>query len=169
MKLKNTEFFGGNVAFALRSLQLAGKEAPSEFPLLMPGEWKGMVDKAGKQVTLKVTPKNLDDALEYYSILKSRNPLYELPLDYEHQTFSGKEAPAAAWFSLQKKDNWLWATKVNWIPRGKAMVESGEYRFISPAFGFDAPDPVTGKRYSMAVANAALTNYPFLKDSMALS
>lgn len=164
--LKNLESFGGDVAFALRALQLVGKEAPGEFPLLMTGEWKGRINAEQKMITLKVTDTNISDAFDYYVMLKTRNPAYEIPLDYEHQTFSGDMAPAAAWFDLAVRDKKLWATNVKWVPRGKSMVESGEYRFVSPAFAFGYPDPVTGRKYSMVIMNAALTNNPFLKGEL---
>jgi len=171
LQLRSLESLNQDVAFALRALQLREKEAPSEFPLLMPGEWKGRVNAEGKMITLKVTPANIQDAFDYYSLLKSRNPLYEMPLDYEHQTFSGTEAPAAAWFDLSLRDGpnnmaWLWAMNVRWVPRAKTMVETGEYRFVSPAFVFGYPDPISGKKYSMAIMNAALTNNPFLKGEL---
>lgn len=153
-----------DAVFALRSLQLNGKEAPTEFPLLMPGTWKGYRDTSGKQQTINITASDIQAAYEFNQLRKQRNPQRDLVLDYEHQTLTGEEAPAAAWFDLSIRDGVLYATNVRWINRAKQMVESGEYRYVSPVFKHNALDKESGNRIQMAVFNAALTNEPFLDE-----
>lgn len=92
-------------------------------------------------------------------------------IDYEHQTLraekNGQPAPAAGWF---KRLEWrepsvdatgqpvaggLYATDVEWTEAARAMIEAGEYRYLSPVFSYDAK---TGAVKTMVMA--ALTNYP---------
>lgn len=153
-----------DAVFALRALQLNGKDAPSEFPLLMPGTWRGYRGPDGEQRTITITPQDIQAAYDYHLLRKERNPQRDLVLDYEHQTLSGDVAPAAAWFDLAIKDGVLYATNVRWVDKAKHMVESGEYRYVSPVFKFNAVDKETGKVFRMAVFNAALTNEPFIDE-----
>jgi len=91
------------------------------------------------------------DILAYYSS-REVDPV----IDYEHQTLTGKEAPAAAWIKGMESRGaaGIWSP-VRWCPRAKGMVESGEYRYLSPVF---MKDPVTNRvKY---ILHAALTNTP---------
>jgi len=92
-------------------------------------------------------------------------------IDYEHQTIltaqNGQPAPAAAWFSkLEWRDSGLYAVDVEWTERASSMIESGEYKYISPVFTYDRK---TGAVKSLI--NAALTNNPALDgmDAVAAS
>ena len=84
-------------------------------------------------------------------------------IDYEHQTLAadknGQPAPAAGWFkALEWRDGQgLFATDVAWTAKAKAMIEAGEYKFISPVFQFDK---TTGD--VLQAEMAALTNTPAL-------
>ncbi len=162
--MKNLSMFKNSLpadaVYALRALHLNGKEAPTEFPLLMPGTWKGYRNAEGKQQTINVTASDIQAAYEYHQARKRR----DLVLDYEHRTLTGEEAPAAAWFDLAVKDGALYATNVRWVERAKKMVESGEYRYVSPVFKHDAVDKESGKKVQMALFNAALVNEPFLDE-----
>lgn len=86
-----------------------------------------------------------------------------LVIDYEHQTLAaehnGQPAPAAGWFKdLEWREGaGLYATGVEWTAKAKAMIEAGEYKFISPVFGFDR---ATGEVLQLQMA--ALTNTPAL-------
>lgn len=92
-------------------------------------------------------------------------------IDYEHQTIltsqNGQPAPAAAWFSkLEWRKSGLFAVDVEWTERAASMIESGEYKYISPVFTYDKK---TGAIKSLL--NAALTNNPALDgmDAVAAS
>jgi phage I-like protein len=84
-------------------------------------------------------------------------------IDYEHQTLTaeknGQPAPAAGWFkALEWRDGaGLYATDVEWTAKARAHIEAGEYKFISPVFGYD---PKTGEVLRQEMA--ALTNTPAL-------
>jgi len=81
-------------------------------------------------------------------------------VDYEHQTLhketNGQPAPAAAWMrALQwREGSGLWAT-VELTGRAAEMIRNGEYKFVSPVFGYH---PDTGE--VLAVHMAAFTNAP---------
>ena len=90
-----------------------------------------------------------------------------LVIDYEHQTLNaetnGQPAPAAGWFSQleYRPGQGLYATDVRWTERARAHIAAGEYKFISPVFGYEGR---TGEIRAMQMA--ALTNNPAL-DGMA--
>ena len=90
----------------------------------------------------------------------------DLPIDYEHQIINaasnGQPAPAAGWIGrvAVRSDGeapGLWAEDVTWTERARAMIEAGEYRYISPVFEYD---PKTGRVLRLVMAT--LTNHPGL-------
>jgi len=92
-------------------------------------------------------------------------------VDYEHQTLlaaqNGQPAPAAGWFGkLEWRDSGLWAIDVDWTERATAMIDSGEYKYISPVFSYDKKTGAVKR-----LINAALTNNPALDgmDAVAAS
>lgn len=92
-------------------------------------------------------------------------------VDYEHQTLlasqNGQPAPASGWFGqLEWRADGLFAIDVEWTERASSMIESGEYKYISPVFTYDLK---TGAVKSLI--NAALTNHPALDgmDAVAAS
>lgn len=83
-------------------------------------------------------------------------------IDYEHQTLravnNGKPAPAAGWFSQVewREGSGLYAIGVEWTENAAAMIAAGEYKFISPVFGYNRRGEV------IELLHAALTNTPAL-------
>ncbi len=163
LTLKNFPPRNLDCAIGLRAITLSGAQAPTEFPLLMPGTWNGYL-REGKQRSFTITMEDIQAAVNYHMRRKQRNPKRDLVLDYEHQTLAGGEAPAAAWFDIAVRDGVLWAVNVRWTERAKTMVEAGEYRYVSPVFQFGVLDKVTGEKIRMGVFNGALTNEPFLDE-----
>ncbi|GAB4389035.1 MAG: phage protease [Thermodesulfovibrionales bacterium] len=86
----------------------------------------------------------------------------DMVVDYEHQTLSGAEAPAAGWIKglVDKGRDGLWAV-VEWTDRAKEYLRNREYRYLSPVF---LKDKATGR--VVRLLNAALTNQPAI-DGMA--
>jgi phage I-like protein len=87
-----------------------------------------------------------------------KNPLV---LDYEHQSLltaqNGQPAPAAGWIpsdGLEWRPDGLYATRIEWTERARAMIAGGEYRFLSPVFRADS------KGHPIDLLNVALTNNP---------
>lgn len=78
----------------------------------------------------------------------------DLVIDYEHQTLSGGEAPAAGWIKeMQARPDGLWA-RVDWTDKAAAYITNREYRYFSPVLTLDE------ERRPTALLNAGLTNFP---------
>lgn len=84
----------------------------------------------------------------------------DLPIDYEHQTLEATAkagpVPAAGWIkALEARGGALWG-RVEWTPQAAGLIQSREYRFLSPVFRHDK----TGR--ILALEGAGLTHYPNL-------
>lgn len=113
---------------------------------------------------------HIDRALAQRLIAKIAARATRLVIDYEHQTLyaerNGQPAPAAGWFKvLEWRDlsthgaaAGLYATDVQWTERAKAMIEAGEYRYLSPVFAYDDSGAVVD------LMMAAVTNTPALDN-----
>lgn len=89
-------------------------------------------------------------------------------VDYEHQTLNadsnGQPAPAAGWIdpaTVEYRPGQGLYAPVTWTARAKAMIEAGEYKFVSPVLPYDA---ATGE--VLDLLHVALTNFPAV-DGMA--
>ena len=84
----------------------------------------------------------------------------EIVIDYEHQTLTGQEAPAAGWIKqlIKKGTEGLWAV-VEWTDRARQYLASKEYRYFSPVFWKRKAD---GK--VIAIETIALTNFPKINN-----
>lgn len=80
----------------------------------------------------------------------------DMVADYEHQTLSGAEAPAAGWIKelLNKGPEGIWA-RIEWNARAKEYIKNKEYRYVSPVFLKRLSDNRVIK-----LINVALTNQP---------
>lgn len=86
----------------------------------------------------------------------------DMVIDYEHQTLSGNEAPAAGWIkSVAAKHDGIWG-EVEWTEKAKEYIRNKEYRYISPVFMVDKDRKV------VRLVNAALTNQPAIDGMMPL-
>jgi phage I-like protein len=93
-------------------------------------------------------------------------------VDYDHATLRpGQQAIAAGWISRLEVRNAgaeLWA-KVRWNSQASEFLGRREYRYLSPVFRFEYPDPVTGRKWPAALESVALTNTPFLTELPAVA
>ena len=84
-------------------------------------------------------------------------------IDYEHQSLkagaNGQPAPAAGWFKVMewREGDGLFATDVEWTDKAAQMIQSGEYRYLSPVLDYDRETGVITR-----LVSAALTNTPAL-------
>ncbi len=80
----------------------------------------------------------------------------QMAIDYEHQSLTGAEAPAAGWIVSLKDmgEKGLWA-EVNWTERARRYLCGREYRFLSPVFLKEAS---SGR--VVRLLGAGLTNHP---------
>jgi len=99
-----------------------------------------------------------------FAMLKAYTPHQEsdLVIDYEHQTQrtkqNGKPAPAAGWVHLSAMEYRPGEgvfIKPRWTDNAQAMLDAGEYRYLSPVFSYDK---ATGR--PVALMSIALTNRP---------
>ncbi|MEO5355784.1 MAG: phage protease [Nitrospirae bacterium YQR-1] len=88
----------------------------------------------------------------------------DMVIDYEHQTLTGSEAPAAGWIKelIDKGHEGIWA-KVEWTDKAKAYLTNKEYRYLSPVFLKETADNRVIK-----LINAALTNQPAIDGMVPL-
>lgn len=93
-------------------------------------------------------------------------------IDYEHSLLiakeKGGEAPAAGWWKnglVYQPGKGLIATGVQWTERAAAMIDAGEYRYVSPVFSYADNGDV------LALLHFSLTNDPALAglDDLALA
>lgn len=102
----------------------------------------------------------------------------DLMVDYDHQSLDGtsNQKPAAGWAKLYLKEDGLYAS-VEWTPKAKAMLESKEYKYFSPAVEYDKDEDCDCEddeedcecEYKMVrMLPIALTNTPALYNIQAL-
>lgn len=101
-----------------------------------------------------------------------------IPIDFEHASeaeatagsIPTEGAPAQGW--IVDLDNrgagGLWGL-VEWGAKAREYIQSGAYRFISPAVRFNSKDRVTGKSAGARLTSAGLTNQPFLDGMQPLA
>jgi phage I-like protein len=88
--------------------------------------------------------------------------------DYEHQTLTGQTAPASGWIkqielSEENGLTYLYA-HVEWTDEAKGMIQSKEYRYISPVYAPSTIDQKSGNNIGWTLHSLSLTNTPFLEE-----
>ncbi|MDO5649989.1 MAG: phage protease [Gallicola sp.] len=126
----------------------------SEIRLAVTGQWAG--HKSG---SFGISSADMEKMVVNFNKRK-----VDTVIDYEHQTLSGKEAPAAGWIKeLKIKNDELWG-EVEWTNKAKDYIKSGEYRYLSPVYSFGAVDERSGAWQGCTLHSASLTNKPFLDE-----
>src|SRR5574337_423937 len=126
--------------------------------LLPAGEFRA---RDGRPKGLPAWKMGPESAARIIAILEDSN--VRVPIDYEHQSLkaneNGQPAPAAGWFKTAewRDGDGLYATDVEWTEKARAMIQNGEYLYLSPVIAFDRD---TGAITSLM--GAALTNNPAL-------
>lgn len=141
-------------------------EKPGRIQLFPAGSFAARDGRPGnmRDVAAKAWRMTEEDSIAVIAEWKARKT--RTVVDYEHQTLNaevnGMPAPAAGWITNLVFDvhAGLFAD-VEWTARAKNFIKNGEYRYISPVFGFD---PKTGAVTSLH--SAALTNNPALDGMM---
>lgn len=129
-----------------------GAEAPPS-----PPEWVMLIPAGSFSGRDGRGPYILDSAAVLAAFAKGG---IDLPIDYEHQTLEAEAkagpVPAAGWIKqLEARDGALWG-RVTWTPRAAELIQSREYRFLSPVFRHDKAGRI------LALEGAGLTHYPNL-------
>ncbi len=124
-------------------------DAPDWVQMVPPGEVKPsgkdpfINDAEARRLTMEAWKARTNDAV----------------LDYEHQTLSGSEAPAAGWIEEladrgDGEGGGIWG-RVRWNDRAASYLKNREYRYLSPVVMIRKKD-----RRAVEFLNAALTNMP---------
>ena len=87
----------------------------------------------------------------------------DLVVDYEHQTLTGEQAPAAGWVKELFLDDGQIKARVEWTDRAKAYLENREYRYLSPVITVRKAD-----NKAMGLHSIALTNTPAIEHMEAI-
>ena len=87
----------------------------------------------------------------------------DLVIDYEHQTLSDVQAPAAGWIKdLYPGEDALMA-RVEWTKKGREYIANKEYRYLSPVVLVKKAD-----QHAAVFHSAALTNIPAITGMFAI-
>lgn len=92
-------------------------------------------------------------------------------IDYDHESEDSERSSKAGGWGLdaQERPDGLWG-KIRWSASGKADVEGGNFRFLSPVFEGATAQPLGGNRYRVTqILSLALTNKPNLRGIQPLS
>ena len=87
----------------------------------------------------------------------------DLVVDYEHQTLTGEQAPAAGWVKELFLDDGQIKARVEWTDRAKAYLSNREYRYLSPVITVRKAD-----NKAMGLHAIALTNTPAIEHMEAI-
>ena len=77
----------------------------------------------------------------------------DLVVDYEHQTLSGDQAPAAGWVKELFLDDGQIKARVEWTDRAKTYLSNKEYRYLSPVITVRKSDNKATGLHSIALTN----------------
>jgi len=137
------------LSFTLESDLSAESTAP-EFVQVLPS---GEVSPKGK------TAFKVDGEAKALIMSAFDGSATDLVVDYEHQSLSGSEAPAAGWIkSLEDRgEEGVWA-RVQWTERAVEYLKKREYRYISPVV---LVRKIDGR--AVELLGAALTNLPAIE------
>lgn len=110
----------------------------------------------GVEIQTPKGPFTLDEENAPIIIREFERQKNQMVIDYEHQTLSGAEAPAAGWIIklIDKGRDGIWAV-VEWTQRAKQYLANKEYKYVSPVFLKRISD-----NRVVRLINVALTNQP---------
>ena len=83
----------------------------------------------------------------------------DVVIDYEHQTLTGEQAPAAGWVKELKLEGGNIKAVVEWTSRAAEYIKNKEYRYLSPVITVRKSDNKATGLHSLA-----LTNTPAIED-----
>jgi phage I-like protein len=110
----------------------------------------------GVEISTPKGPFTLDEENAPVIVREFEGQKNQMVIDYEHQTLSGAEAPAAGWVTrlINRGKDGIWAA-VEWTERAKQYLANREYRYVSPVFLKRISD-----NRVLRLINVALTNQP---------
>ena len=131
------------------------------------------IDLSGVPEVIRVLPKGhvsstkgdfeVDDRDIAGIIRQFKARRLDLVIDYEHQTLSDVQAPAAGWIKdLYPGEDALMA-RVEWTKKGREYIANKEYRYLSPVVLVKKAD-----QHAAVFHSAALTNTPAITGMFAI-
>ena len=131
------------------------------------------IDLSGVPEVIRVLPKGhvsstkgdfeVDDRDIAGIIRQFKARRLDLVIDYEHQTLSDVQAPAAGWIKdLYPGEDALMA-RVEWTQKGREYIANKEYRYLSPVVLVKKAD-----QHAAVFHSAALTNTPAITGMFAI-
>lgn len=137
----------------------------NSFEFAEPPEWVPMLPKPGEFThpsygKVKVTPES-----NHRFVKNFEGSVYQaqLPIDAEHQT---KLSGACGWIQgMRLNADGSADAKVEWTDRGKSLIESDRFKYISPEWYSSWVAPDTGNKHENVLIGAAITTRPFFKES----
>lgn len=141
------------------SLTIPKSTAPSSFRVLPAGVFRS---NDGRPAILPGWKIDAQIATQLATTVHSQ--ANELVIDYEHQSsqspVNGQPAPAAGWFKRLewREGDGLYVTDARWTDKARAMIEAGEYRYLSPVFEFDGTTGAVTRLISLALTNTPALN-----------
>ena len=131
------------------------------------------IDLSGGPEVIRVLPKGhvsstkgdfeVDDRDIAGIIRQFKARRLDLVIDYEHQTLSDVQAPAAGWIKdLYPGEDALMA-RVEWTKKGREYIANKEYRYLSPVVLVKKAD-----QHAAVFHSAALTNTPAITGMFAI-
>lgn len=131
------------------------------------------IDLSGVPEVIRVLPKGhvsstkgdfeVDDRDIAGIIRQFKARRLDLVIDYEHQTLSDVQAPAAGWIKdLYPGEDALMA-RVEWSKKGREYIANKEYRYLSPVVLVKKAD-----QHAAVFHSAALTNTPAITGMFAI-
>lgn len=82
--------------------------------------------------------------------------------DLDHCSIWGETAAYAWVTAIEARADGIWATGVEWLDSGKQLLQSGTYRYFSPAWYWNDSNPYSaeGEHIGCRLISVALTNTP---------
>lgn len=140
----------GTIKLIVAALEAAAGAAPDAFILFKAG-WNELADGT----------RYLVDGEAFalvYAYFQARG--IEVVVDYEHQTITGGQAPAAGWITaLDWDENRGIIAHVRWNDQAAQYIAKGEYRYFSPVFMVRKSDQRLAALHSVGLTNTPLTNH----------
>ena len=164
---------GKRVDFPLQYNQDLAVVAASEGPLRLfneyefaePPEWMPCLPKPGSFQHPSYGEISISSSRNQRFVSNFQNGVYQekLPVDAEHQT---KLSGACGWITdMRLNEDGSADAKVEWTDRGKTLIESDRFKYVSPEWYDQWTQPDTDEEFEDIVIGAALTTRPFFKES----
>ena len=143
----------------MESIEPAALKPGAAVRILPAGAFQSKDGRPASVTQGRISHWRLDASNAAAVIAARRNGEQGFVIDYEHQTLNkatnGHPAPAAGWFKgLEWRDGLgLFMVQIEWTERAREMIASGEYRYLSPVFGFDSQTGAVTYVHSVALTN----------------